>query len=124
MRRTTRTRHISPIPPVITVDKRRTLDVDLNAFSLDSVKRAAYRFTDKFAIDLCVDGPIATCTFIFDSARTEDWIDRTLAAFRKELLDQELRAAIREETKDVRNLILAHAFSRSGLIGDDSVPAP
>lgn len=121
MRHTIHTPRIRPTRPAITVDKRRTLEIDLSAFSVDSVKRAAYRFTDKFAVDLRVDGLKATCTFIFDDSRTEDWIDRVLATFRKELLDQDLRATIREETKDVRNLILAHAFSRTGLIGDDSV---
>jgi len=119
MRRTPRIRLIRP---AITVDKCRTLEIDLSAFSLDSVKRAAYRFTDKFAVDLRVDGLKASCTLIFDNTRTEDWIDRVLANFRKELLDQDLRATIQEETKDVRNVILAHAFSRTGLIGDDSVP--
>ena|SRR5882762_7107093 len=125
MLRTTRMRRtprIRLIRPAITVDKCRTLEIDLSAFSLDSVKRAAYRFTDKFAVDLRVDGLKASCTLIFDNTRTEDWIDRVLANFRKELLDQDLRATIQEETKDVRNVILAHAFSRTGLIGDDSVP--
>lgn len=35
---------------------------------------------------------------------------------KKEALDQTLRTRIKKETEQVRNLILAHAFSKSGLI--------
>ncbi len=118
MRPTTRTPRITP------VDKHRSLEIDLNAFTLDAVKRAAYRFTDKFSFELRVDGQRAICNFYFEGLHSEELIDHALACFRKELLDQDLRATIQEETKDVRNLVLAHAFSRTGLIDDDSVPKP
>jgi His-Xaa-Ser system protein HxsD len=36
--------------------------------------------------------------------------------FRKEVLDQHLRARIAKETESIRHLILAHAFSRTGLV--------
>lgn len=106
----------------IPVDKRRTLEIDLNAFSLDSVKRTAYRFADRFSVELAVSGSTATCTAIFEANKPDDWIEAVLDLFRKELLDQDLRQTIREETKDVRNLILAHVFSKTGLIDDESVP--
>ncbi len=37
----------------------------------------------------------------------------------QELLDQELREQIAVETAPLRNLILAHAYSRTGLPSDD-----
>jgi len=97
------------------------LDVDLDAFNLDAVKRAAYRFSDKFAFDVTVDGRTARCTFIFPDGSAPAAIEAAITAFRKEMLDQDLRQTIRGETEQVRNIILAHAFSQSGLIHDESL---
>jgi His-Xaa-Ser system protein HxsD len=95
----------------------------LAVFSLESIKRSAYRFTDRFAVDIHVDGSVASCVLNFDAETSEEMVGRTVAAFQKELLDQDLRAKVREETRDVRNLILAYAFSRTGLTADDTIPA-
>ena len=35
--------------------------------------------------------------------------------FKRELLDQQLRISIKKETEPQRNLILAYAFSKTGL---------
>jgi His-Xaa-Ser system protein HxsD len=101
------------------VPKTRTLTVDLAVYSLDCIKRSAYRFTDSFALDLRIEGNVALCALSFDAKTSDQEIDSVVASFQKELLDQDLRATVRAETKDVRNLILAHAFSRTGLIGDE-----
>ena len=103
--------------------EHHTLQIDLAVYSLDCIKRAAYRFTDRFAIDLRVEGNEAICTLIFQPSTAAVVIEPLLAAFRKELLDQDLRASISEETQEIRNLILAHAFSRTGLINDVEIPA-
>lgn len=102
--------------------KVRVVPVDLSVFSLDSVKRAAYRFTDRFAANIQADGGTASCTLTFDAQQQDEIVERTVSEFQKELLDEDLRARIREETKESRNLILAYAFSRSGLISDDTIP--
>jgi His-Xaa-Ser system protein HxsD len=107
---------------VFPVGEQRTLEVDLRVFSLDTIKRAAYRFTDRFATDLRTSEHTAFCTLIFENRLADDSIDGVMQEFRKELLDQDLRARVGEETQGVRNLILAHAFSGTGLIADDSVP--
>jgi His-Xaa-Ser system protein HxsD len=104
------------------VGEQRTLEVDLRVFSLDTIKRAAYRFTDRFAMDLRASELTAVCTLSFEGHVANDVIERVIQEFRKELLDQDLRARVGEETQGVRNLILAHAFSGTGLIADDSVP--
>lgn len=102
--------------------KVRVVPVDLAVFSLEAIKRAAYRFTDRFAVNVQVDGGTASCTLTFDAQPSDEIVDRAVSEFQKELLDQDLRARIREETKGSRNLILAYAFSRSGLISDDTIP--
>ena len=38
---------------------------------------------------------------------------------KKEVLDQELRHKLKAETEPVRNLIFAHAFSKTGLIAGE-----
>jgi len=97
----------------------RQLEIDLEAFGLDSIKRAAYRFSDRFAFDIALAGTTAHCTLIFPESDSSSSIDAKIAAFRKELLDQDLRSSIRAETEHVRNLILAEAFSRTGLVSDE-----
>ena len=99
----------------------RALDIDLGVYSLDSLKRAAYRFSDRFATEITVDRQIATCKLTFPTDRTSESVESVVAAFRRELLDQDLRETIRRETEGVRNLILAHAFSKTGLVDDESV---
>lgn len=111
-----RTRLVEWLPKV------RVVPVDLAVFPLDAVKRAAYRFTDRFAVNIQVDGGTASCTLTFDAQQQDEMVDRTVSEFQRELLDQDLRARIRAETKESRNLILAYAFSRSGLISDDTIP--
>ncbi|MGH8227350.1 MAG: hypothetical protein ACREU3_05520, partial [Steroidobacteraceae bacterium] len=74
------------------------------------------------ALDLRVEGNAVLCTLTFDAKASDQVMDHVVASFQKELLDQDLRATVRAETKEVRNLILAHAFSRTGLIGDEPLP--
>lgn len=97
----------------------KKVEIDLDSFSLDAVKRAAYRCSNRFSFDVSVAGHTAACTLTFDGQSTADQVDQAVAAFRREILDQDLRQAIRVETENIRNLILAHAFSRTGLIQQD-----
>src|SRR5262245_41702401 len=95
----------------------RQLTFDSSAYSVDAIQRAAYRFSNRLSCDLSASDEAIECTLHLPDG-TED-IDATLADFRNEVLDQVLRERIRAETADVRNLILAVAFSKTGLM-----PAP
>jgi hypothetical protein len=66
------------------------LQIDSQIYSLEATQKAAYRFIDKLTILIQSNG---------------------------DQLDQQLRKQIKEETEPTRNLILAYAFSRSGLQG-------
>jgi len=84
--------------------------VDSRVFRLSAVKKAAYRLSDRCRarIELGPDNGIQ----VWLRAKSEDLSPEVLEGdFRNELLDQELREEIAEETERVRNLILAHAFS-------------
>jgi His-Xaa-Ser system protein HxsD len=85
---------------------------DATAHSADAIQRAAYKFLPEFSLDLTNASDQFRCTLRFtDTADVESVVDD----FRKEVLDQTLRERIRSETEDVRNLILALAFSKTSL---------
>lgn len=86
------------------------VDVDPGLYGISAVKKAAYRLADRsfVAIEVVKGGPIrVTLTPKSGTVASAD----LEGSFRNELLDQELRETIAEETRRVRNLLLAHAFS-------------
>jgi His-Xaa-Ser system protein HxsD len=87
---------------------------DVSAYSADAIQRAAYRFSDRLALDLKQVNGEFVCTLVMKD-EFADSADEIAADFRIEVLDQVLRERIRSETEDVRNLILALAFSNTGL---------
>lgn len=95
-----------------------SLRIDSTIFDLRTIKETAYRFADKFTVDIKHEGNEYIISMFsiheenFDATAFENH-------FRQELIDQDLRRMIREETSNVRNLILANAFSRSGLIPNE-----
>ncbi len=95
------------------------LRFDQSAYDLDSVKRAAYRFSDRFAVEIFVEDRHVACKVFFPRSITPDAQEQTLAEFRKELLDQDLRRSISAETAQIRNAILALAFAPSRLQKDE-----
>lgn len=96
---------------------------DASVYSADAVKRALYRFSDRFVADIKQQDSEFVCLIEFPTGVSAEAMQRDTASFKKEVLDQDLREKIRAETAAVRNLILAHAFSKTGLIADEQVPA-
>jgi His-Xaa-Ser system protein HxsD len=78
----------------------------------DAIQRAAYKMSDRLSCDLVRAGDGFRCTLHVEDGE----IDATIAEFRNEVLDETLRERIRAETAEVRNLILALAYSRTGLV--------
>jgi His-Xaa-Ser system protein HxsD len=66
---------------------------------------------------LC-DGRII-CHLAFDDKVSEAAVGANVDNLKKEVLDQDLRLKLKTETEPIRNLILAHAFSKTGLIADE-----
>jgi len=87
-------------------------------FSSDSLKRAAYRFVEQFSVDFVTEGERYVCNLTFKPNKSEDGASLLVSEFRNEVLDQDLREAIKKETEPVRNLILAHAFSKTSLVNN------
>lgn len=88
------------------------LRIDLAVYRLAAVKKAAYRFSSSATAAIEVDGRHAVVVL----TRTGEGAGDLEQAFLREVLDQELREVVADETAPVRNLILAQVFSRTNLL--------
>ncbi|TAM58077.1 His-Xaa-Ser system protein HxsD [bacterium] len=91
------------------------LRVPIQVYGLETVKKAAYKFTDRASFSFVVDRDEIVCHVVLKPGRAASEADEFRRAFDNELLDQDLRRIVSEETGDIRNAVLAYAFSRSGL---------
>jgi len=95
------------------------VDFDSGVFSLDAVKAACYALVDRFISDIELSDRKIICRLTFSDSISEPAASAHIDRLRKEVLDQDLRRKLKAETEPIRNLILAHAFSKTGLIGDE-----
>jgi len=93
-----------------------SLSLNTSIYSVETVKKAAYKFADRTSIIINL-GPDSTISLVFNFAGKYSNNDskKVIADFCNELLDQDLRERIKKETEPLRNLLLAHAFSRTSL---------
>lgn len=100
---------------------KTTLEIDLTVINLNAVKQAAYKFTDQcaFAFEQKDKKLLITISFLHMMSPVEK--EDILNKLHNEILDQDLRKIISDETEHVRNLILANAFSNSKLIEPDEL---
>ena len=90
------------------------LRFDSSVYALEAVQKAAYRFIDRLTIVIANKNSELVCDIeIVPDITTPP--EHLIADFKRELLDQQLRLQIKNETADVRNLILSFVFSRTGL---------
>jgi His-Xaa-Ser system protein HxsD len=98
----------------------RVLRVTFSAseYSADALQRATYRLAHSLSGDVRRVNDDLVCNLYVDSSCETPSADLE-ADFRKAAVDEVLRARIREETRDVRNIILALAFSNTGLVDSE-----
>ena len=89
-----------------------TIEFSTSAFSIDAVKRAAYALMDRAAVSIDVHDRAIRCLVV--PAKGSN-LDDVLDALRREVLDQDLRIVMEEQTSGVRSVVLGLAFSRTGL---------
>lgn len=113
---------VEPSSPQQRSDNTRELLFCNGVYSLETIKKAAYRFTDRCSFDFRLTEENAILVVLsFKPNVTSDEVAALQSDFRNEILDQDLREAIGAETASVRNAVLAYAFSRTGLQGGDAV---
>ncbi len=87
---------------------------DLNVYRLTAVKKAAYRFMGQCNVELQVNDTNAHVRLTNKHSALGTSLD--IGSLQNEVIDQELREIIAAETENVRNLILAQAFSGLSLL--------
>ncbi len=95
---------------------------EVAAFSILAIQKACYRFSDIASFEVQPKNDSITVKATPLSQRSEEGLEFLVQRLRNEAIDQQLREKIREQTEGVRNLILAHAFSKTGLIELDGKP--
>lgn len=93
-----------------------SIQFDLKIYTIDTLQRAALKFTDACSFDFRSEGDVGTVTVSSASESFELQAESLVAKYRNEVLDQHLRAVVAKETESERNLILAYAFSNTKLI--------
>lgn len=92
---------------------------DENVYSIEALKKASYRNIANYSVVIKKEDTQLECLFSFPVNTSDEKVLEYLDDFKKEVLDQDLREIIKRETEGVRNLILSHAFSKTGLIADE-----
>jgi His-Xaa-Ser system protein HxsD len=91
--------------------------LDLRCYRLTAVQKAGYKCADKCTLVVgSLEGHSLPITLLFPPATREREALEQVRLFFRELLDQELREKLADETQPVRALLLAHAFSKTDLI--------
>lgn len=98
------------------------LTIDGRVFRLSAVKKAAYRLGDRCCARIEL-GPNHEIRVRLTPKSDRTPLPSLEGDFRNELLDQDLRESIAEQTERVRNLILAQAFSGVPLTGANAETA-
>lgn len=99
-----------------------SLTFDKGVYSLTAVKKSAYRYLHAFTTDISIVEGTICCVLNFVSSVNEADAVRLSNELKKEVLDQDLREKLHAETEAVRNVILAHAFSQTGLVNNEPFP--
>jgi His-Xaa-Ser system protein HxsD len=98
----------------------RTLVFSSHVYSIETIKKAAYRFSDVLSIDIVLRSDEIECVLHFlAGSKEEEQAPQIVAAFKNEVLDQDLRSIIAKETEATRNAVLAFALSKTGLQGGE-----
>lgn len=99
--------------PIKVTDTRASVSFDSRVFSLVTIKSASIKFLDKATFDFSVNGCNVDVVINFHYPLDSD---EFLRDYKNEILDQDLRAIVAEETKSYRDIILANAFSKTCLV--------
>jgi His-Xaa-Ser system protein HxsD len=102
-----------------TTAREIVVELDTRVYRLGAIKKAAYRFGDRCHVRV---EPVPGGTGVRVVLRAKRVLDNPAflaGEFQNDVLDQDLREMVAEETEAVRNLILAHAFSATSLLDAD-----
>jgi His-Xaa-Ser system protein HxsD len=102
------------------------IQLDPAVYRLSAIKKAAYKFGDRCTIEIDSRQPPGLVRVSLTPKGILDDPSSLAGEFRNEVLDQELREVVAEETGAIRNVLLAQAFSGTALLdptGEHADPA-
>lgn len=106
--------------PQINQEGSITVSLDLRIYSLNAIKKAAYKFTDKYSVLIeLIDNDSKVQVLIKSTSKKLDELEHVAQLFCNEVIDQDLREVVAKETEGVKNLIIAQAFSKTSLINQE-----
>ncbi len=102
------------------VDDTVHLALNAEAYRSISVQKSSYRFADRCTVIIgAVRAGVLPLALAFPMGTARAAALEVARLFLQDLLDQELREKAQDETRAMRALLLAHAFSRTNLIRRD-----
>ena len=87
------------------------IDLDVNLYSRDAILNAAYLFTNNCHIDLRSYGDTTAEVIFTVKPNSKLELDTVVKDFLNELIDQQLRVNIEQETWAIKELIIKEAFA-------------
>jgi len=92
------------------------LVLDTTVYRLAAIQKSGYRLAQRFTLAIgSAEGARLPVMLMLPPGASAN-ASALVSGFYRELCDQELRESIAEQTKDIRALLLAHAFSRTALV--------
>lgn len=87
-----------------------TIQFSKEIYTVDTIKKAAYRFTNEasFVFNIVDNNIICDVTLVKDDSDPSEFSLR----FNNEVLDQDLREKVANETESIRNVVLSYTFSK------------
>jgi His-Xaa-Ser system protein HxsD len=93
-----------------------TIEFDLSLFRLSAIKKAAYKIGDRCHIQIERTAPDRVSVTLRSKRPLEMSTESCVGELRNEVLDQDLREIVAEETAAIRNVLLAQVFSKTSLL--------
>lgn len=98
-----------------------TVRVDHSMVSTDSLLKTLYWLSREFVCEV-VERSDSSSTILISAKKESDWTEQDIRElFHTNVLDFALRERVNAETAGVRDLLLAKAFSESGVLEDAPV---
>lgn len=92
------------------------LNFDLQLYNPEAVQKAAYRVMNYLTADISVSENLIECKLFPNITVSKEQFSFGVEEFRKHVLDYQLRYNLKKETEQLRNLVLAVAFSKTDLL--------
>ena len=90
----------------------RSIELDAKCYTLDAIKKCLYWYSDNFTFDLSNNDNTITITISnIDSKNSNEITDDLISELKSDLIDYEVRNIVNKETKMVKELLIAKAFS-------------